>query len=562
MQNIIFLVALFFSVMKKLVKKAMNIRQFQVRLLFLLLLVLAGTSALFAQNQPALLDLRSCGFGCTSNNVSIPRAYLSNANGEPIDPTAIDCTSGLANVFVSVEVRNNSNSFLENARVLADIRVGDGELIRINYFIGTFQRGQTRIFTLSTTQIAWDCTSSIRLINPGVYWTPNANTNLSTSYNCSSYSNSQCERPGDILVQTALFATFFDPVITCPNEDGTYTANFTSSVVGGVAPYIYEWDFGPGANPSTSNVPSPQGVILSGLRTVSLTVRDSGNPVSEVQYNLGVGVEPLEISHILTPLTKIGATDGAITVSVTGGTEPYTFSWQGPDGFQSSSPSISELQTGIYTVTVTDDRGCVRTESFFVADLITLPVTWLDFSGVWSNQQREVRLDWSTAQEEGALYFEVQRSPMGISDFESIALIPAVGDSFEPSFYSYLDAGLDSRVSRYYYRIKQSSDDGTFSFTDVILMQRLAGVPPLASNWTAYPNPFLDNKLTLQRESFEVNQRTVSIYSTVGLQKVEFTTSEREIILDEHLSRFPKGLLIIEIREEDGPVHVIRAVKK
>ena len=50
--------------------------------------------------------------------------------------------------------------------------------------------------------------------------------------------------------------------------------------------------------------------------------------------------------------------NGSITVSVSGGQDPYTFDWIGPDGYTGTGETISDLAEGQYELTVTDDNGC------------------------------------------------------------------------------------------------------------------------------------------------------------------------------------------------------------
>ncbi len=52
--------------------------------------------------------------------------------------------------------------------------------------------------------------------------------------------------------------------------------------------------------------------------------------------------------------TVIGMNNGAITLTLTAGMAPYTFSWTGPDGFVSTEQDISSLAPGEYCVTVLD----------------------------------------------------------------------------------------------------------------------------------------------------------------------------------------------------------------
>ena len=73
--------------------------------------------------------------------------------------------------------------------------------------------------------------------------------------------------------------------------------------------------------------------------------------------------------------------NGEIDVSVVGGTNPYSYQWSGESVVkQTTSPSLTGLKTGTYSVTVTDANGCTTLlENIFVdepplleADLETL----------------------------------------------------------------------------------------------------------------------------------------------------------------------------------------------
>ncbi len=59
-----------------------------------------------------------------------------------------------------------------------------------------------------------------------------------------------------------------------------------------------------------------------------------------------------------------GQSNGSIVITITGGTEPYIYSWD--DG--SSSKDLTEIQAGTYSLTVTDDNNCTISESFVVEE--------------------------------------------------------------------------------------------------------------------------------------------------------------------------------------------------
>jgi hypothetical protein len=70
------------------------------------------------------------------------------------------------------------------------------------------------------------------------------------------------------------------------------------------------------------------------------------------------------VAEILTTATKTdvscnGGADGAIDITVTGGTLPYIFAWTGPSGFTANTEDIAGLASGSYSLTITDGNGCV-----------------------------------------------------------------------------------------------------------------------------------------------------------------------------------------------------------
>lgn len=59
-----------------------------------MILVVGIIEISYSQNQSHLLDLRSCGKSCSSNNYSILSVYLSDINGNPMTNSLLTCTPG------------------------------------------------------------------------------------------------------------------------------------------------------------------------------------------------------------------------------------------------------------------------------------------------------------------------------------------------------------------------------------------------------------------------------------------------------------------------------------
>jgi gliding motility-associated-like protein len=66
------------------------------------------------------------------------------------------------------------------------------------------------------------------------------------------------------------------------------------------------------------------------------------------------------------------ASNGNIDISATGGSNTYSYSWTGPNGFTSTSQDITGLAAGCYTVTVTDAGGCSTTQTICVGSVSNL----------------------------------------------------------------------------------------------------------------------------------------------------------------------------------------------
>ncbi len=126
---------------------------------------------------------------------------------------------------------------------------------------------------------------------------------------------------------------------------GGTNGELTVNVSGGTTPYAISWNTGA----STSSI--------SGLSAgaYSVTVDDANN-CGAVNDNTTL-TEPSQVVVTTNTDTEVscnGVSDGAVSVSVNGGTSPYNYSWN----TGASTAGISGLIAGTYTVSVTDDNGC------------------------------------------------------------------------------------------------------------------------------------------------------------------------------------------------------------
>ncbi len=140
--------------------------------------------------------------------------------------------------------------------------------------------------------------------------------------------------------------------LSCTHTTDTLTANVT----GGTPPYSFQWNNG--AN--TSEITVDQ----AGIYLVWVT-DDSGcvQIAADTLLNTGV-VVALQSSH---PVSCNGIPDGSLSVTVTGGSPPYTYLWN----TGTTADSITGIVAGTYTLTVTDAALCEATFSYFVSQSST-----------------------------------------------------------------------------------------------------------------------------------------------------------------------------------------------
>ncbi|MFT6997996.1 MAG: gliding motility-associated-like protein [Cryomorphaceae bacterium] len=128
-------------------------------------------------------------------------------------------------------------------------------------------------------------------------------------------------------------------------------------VIGGNGGYTLTWSSGEsGFSPSAL------------CATFSLNIEDIEGCVSDTTLTFNNIPDAIAIDEVVTDVSCNGADDGSIDVTASGGTGNIGFSWTGPNGFNSISEDISNLEPGDYTVEVTDDNGCTVDETYTIVE--------------------------------------------------------------------------------------------------------------------------------------------------------------------------------------------------
>jgi gliding motility-associated-like protein len=132
--------------------------------------------------------------------------------------------------------------------------------------------------------------------------------------------------------------------------NGSCDGTASTTVSGGVPGYLYMW------SPGGQTTPSVTGLCAGAY---SITSTDSNG--CQIVNSLTI-LQPtsMVLSMGAAPVSCFGSCDGFASVNASGGTPGYTYSWSPSGG---TANTATGLCSGPYTVTVTDNNGCVQTNT-------------------------------------------------------------------------------------------------------------------------------------------------------------------------------------------------------
>jgi hypothetical protein len=200
--------------------------------------------------------------------------------------------------------------------------------------------------------------SSVNVTNNNTYlWSNGATTEdlsglAAGTYTVTATTNTGCTATLTATINAPLAITITDFIqnVSC---FGGSTGTIDLTVSGGQTPYSYLWNDG--------DLNEDRAALQAG--TYTITVTDANGCTATGTYTI---TQPNDITYttLVTHPSCFGSLDGAIDLSVFGGTPPYTYSWSSGD----LTEDISGQPAGFYFFNIEDANTCVTGGIEFIND--------------------------------------------------------------------------------------------------------------------------------------------------------------------------------------------------
>ncbi len=185
--------------------------------------------------------------------------------------------------------------------------------------------------------------------NPTYIWSNGATTEDLTGLTAGTYSvtvtdANGCTTTGSYIVNNSGSTLAITNANITDEYCGSASGEISINAIGGQAPYTYSWSNGA----TTSSITS----LSAG--TYDVTVTDNGGCTVTNSYTVSNNAGNLSLAGVVTD-ENCGDGTGAIDITTTGGNLPLTFSWDNG----ATTEDLSSLSANTYTLTVTDNFGCI-----------------------------------------------------------------------------------------------------------------------------------------------------------------------------------------------------------
>ena len=177
---------------------------------------------------------------------------------------------------------------------------------------------------------------------------------------CTAIDSVEIETPNQLIIE--LFAAEFPGGFNILGCNGEETGFIAAAVSGGTVDYTINWTDPSGATINTTDL---QIENLAAGSDYCLEITDEMGCITTACIELTEPF-PLDVTAMVTDITCFGESDGIIELTVSGGVDPVVF-WGDP-GLTDSLTTQTDLEHGIYYVTVVDSSGCQDTFEYTIIE--------------------------------------------------------------------------------------------------------------------------------------------------------------------------------------------------
>ena len=165
--------------------------------------------------------------------------------------------------------------------------------------------------------------------------------------------SNNCVKEVSITINQPIF--FIDPDVQPISCNGANDGSINLNLTGGINPITVTWNDDPSAGVQRNN-------LAAGTYTVSIIDSDPKQCPIEQTF-IFTNPPAIAVSSIVTDAIDCNiANSGIIDVSVSGGTEPFEFTWSNG----ATTEDLENIPQGEYSVVIKDANGCSVTRQFSI----------------------------------------------------------------------------------------------------------------------------------------------------------------------------------------------------
>ncbi|MGE7485125.1 beta strand repeat-containing protein, partial [Pedobacter suwonensis] len=287
--------------------------------------------------------------GFVAGDLSVGNATISGFSGSGTTYTfnATPTASGAVTINIAANVAQDA--------------AGNGNAASATYTLTALPSNVVPVLTTTGGSTAFS--GPVVAIDAGLTVTDADNTTL-TSATVTITGNFQTGQ--DVLAFTnTSSATYGNIIGSFDSNNGTLT--LTS---GGATATVAQWQSALRAITYANSASTPN----TATRTISFRVNDGISNSNTATKNVTVSTQPALTSSVIsqTNVACNGGSNGSATISVSGGTPGYTYSWSPSGG---TAATATGLSAGTYTCTITDANGLTKTQNVTITQPTAITAT-------------------------------------------------------------------------------------------------------------------------------------------------------------------------------------------